>query len=131
MLDFKLICVNILSRETCFLCLRVPSPLYCASRVGSSRCSAAMYFKAALCSHNIVIRISELRACACVVLCFLARLFVRFQNGAEGSDFLPRDRSEILLSVASCWAASVSLPVLDNPMRQTSVWCSIRVCFVP
>ena len=64
--DVNLICVNILSRETCFLCLRGLSPLYCASRVGSSRCSAVVYFKAALCSHNIVIRISELRACVCV-----------------------------------------------------------------
>jgi len=86
MLDFKLICVNILSRETCFLCLRGPSPLYCASRVGSSRCPAAMYFKAALCSHNIVIRISELRACACVVLCRAEQVFrLRIGHNAVGS----------------------------------------------
>ena len=65
MLDFKLICVNILSRETGFLCLRGLSPLYGATRVGSSRCPAVVYFKAALCSLDIVIRISELRACVC------------------------------------------------------------------
>ena len=75
MLDFKLICVNILSRETCFLCLRGPSPLYGSTIVGFSRCPAAMYFKAALCSLLIVIRISELRVWVCVVLCRAEQVF--------------------------------------------------------
>ena len=86
MLDFKLICVNILSRETCFLCLRGPSPLYGSTIVGFSRCPAAVYFKAALCSLNIVIRISELRVWVCVVLCRAEQVFrLRIGHNAVGS----------------------------------------------
>jgi len=45
-----------------------------------------MYFKAALCSHNIVIRISELRASACVVLCRVEQVFrLRIGHNAVGS----------------------------------------------
>ena len=108
MLDFKLICVNILSRETCFLCLRGPSPLYSYARVGSSRCPAAVYFKAALCSLNIVIRISELRVWVCVVLCRAEQVFrLRIDHNA----------------VSSGWELAVDLSHLGHASRTPGSVC--------
>ena len=108
MLNFKLICVNIHSRETCLLCLRRLSPSYGATRVDSSRCAAFVYFKAALCSLNIVIGISELRVCVCVVLCRAEQVF-RLQIGHNAA--------------SSGWELAVDLSHLGHAFRTPGSVC--------
>ena len=82
--------------------------LHCSIRVGSSRCLAAMYSKAALCSLLIVIRISELRACVCVVLCRAEQVF-RLQIGHNAA--------------SSGWELAVDLSHLGHAFRTPGSVC--------
>ena len=82
--------------------------MYGSTIVGFSRCPAAVYFKAALCSLNIVIRISELRVWVCVVLCRAEQVF-RLRIGHN--------------AVSSGWELAVDLSHLGHASRTPGSVC--------